>query len=108
MSILTQAQSCTLVKFGATWCSACKQLTPILESIGVPYEEVSIDEEAGMDIAASHNVQSLPTIMLRAKNGTIVPELRLVGIQKKDQILNFVRMYGNENTTETSTKEKGI
>lgn len=53
--------------FSAKWCMPCKRLRSQVEraceSVGVPFEFHDIDAEP--DFAFAHNIQHVPTVMLR-------------------------------------------
>ena len=55
-----------LLKFGAPWCSPCKQIQPILEDLEIQevikVAEVNIDE-AG-DLAMKYNIRSVPSTII--------------------------------------------
>lgn len=65
-----------VIDFWATWCEPCKQLSPILERLAAEYAGrfvlAKIDVDANQQIAASAQVQSIPTI-LAVINGQAVP-----------------------------------
>jgi len=51
--------------FSATWCSPCKQLTPIMEKVkqqNIPVRKVDIEEEDSL--ASEYGIRSVPTVIL--------------------------------------------
>ena len=64
-----------LVDFWAEWCMPCRMLTPILEQVAAEHTgklkigKVNADEQG--EIAAEHNIVSLPTLLL-FKDGQVV------------------------------------
>jgi putative thioredoxin len=56
-----------VIDFWATWCEPCKQLSPILERLAAEYAGrfvlAKIDVDANQQIAASAQVQSIPTVL---------------------------------------------
>lgn len=56
-----------VIDFWATWCEPCKQLSPILERLAAEYAGrfvlAKIDVDANQQIAASAQVQSIPTVV---------------------------------------------
>jgi putative thioredoxin len=56
-----------VIDFWATWCQPCKQLSPILEKLAAEYAGrfvlAKIDVDANQQIAASAQVQSIPTVL---------------------------------------------
>ncbi|WP_166355200.1 tetratricopeptide repeat protein [Phytoactinopolyspora limicola] len=65
-----------VIDFWATWCQPCKQLSPILEGLAAEYGGrfvlAKIDVDANQQIAASAQVQSIPTV-LAVIGGQAVP-----------------------------------
>jgi|TARA_R100001460_G_scaffold30904_1_gene60982 thioredoxin 1 len=76
-----------LLYFSAAWCGPCKTLGPIVESLSgqINYEKVDVD--SNHDLSAQYGVRNIPTLILLDENGET--KGRLVGLQTKDQILNF-------------------
>ena len=63
-----------VVKFGATWCTPCRTIDPIIERVGKQLEAkakvISIDVEDEPDLATKYKIRNIPTI-LYFKNGEI-------------------------------------
>lgn len=76
-----------LLYFSAEWCGPCKTLGPIVESLSgqINYEKVDVD--TNHDLSAQYGVRNIPTLILVDEIGET--KGRLVGLQTKDQILNF-------------------
>lgn len=75
-----------ILYFSAAWCSPCKTLGPIMESLSgqINYEKIDVDKNQNLSI--KYSVRNIPTLVL-VKDGEI--QGRLVGLQTKEQILNF-------------------
>ena len=75
-----------ILYFSASWCGPCKMLGPIMESLSgqINYEKVDVDNN--QDLSIQYGVRNVPTLVL-VENGEAVG--RLVGVQSKEQILNF-------------------
>ena len=75
-----------ILYFTAPWCGPCQTLGPIIESLSgqINYEKVNVDEN--QDLSIQYGVRNIPTLVL-VENGEVVS--RLVGVQSKEQILNF-------------------
>ena len=76
-----------LLYFSAAWCGPCKTLAPIVESLSgqINYDKIDVDDNHEM--SAQYGVRNIPTLILLDETGET--KGRLVGLQTKDQILNF-------------------
>ena len=72
--------------FSAAWCSPCKTLGPIIESLAGQINYDKIDVDNNQDLSIEYGVRNIPTLVL-IENGEA--KGRLVGIQSKESILNF-------------------
>ncbi len=74
-SELTQSETPTLVDFYADWCAPCKQMVPILQQVGVQFEDkvkvIKVDTDKNQSAATHYQIKSIPTMLL-FKNGEIV------------------------------------
>ena len=72
--------------FSATWCGPCKTFKPIMNEIaGEGYSVQIIDIDQQQDLAAKHNVRSVPTTIIE-ENGMEVD--RIIGSVSKQQVLS--------------------
>jgi thioredoxin-like negative regulator of GroEL len=68
--------------YGASWCTACKFVKPIVESLeGIAVEIVDVEQQ--MDRAAKLGIRNLPTLIL-LENGEEIK--RLSGNKSKKEI----------------------
>lgn len=75
-----------MVEFGATWCTPCKILAPIIHELAGELSDVKIgtlDVDEQSNLAQQYNVMSVPT-MLFFKDGKVMDQM--VGVQSKDVI----------------------
>ena len=63
--------------FWAEWCGPCKMIGPVLNELARTYQDkikvvkINVDEEP--DLAATFNIQSIPTLLF-VKNGQVVKQ----------------------------------
>ena len=74
----------SILYFNAAWCSPCKALKPILETLDK--EIISIDIEERPDIANQYSVMSLPTVIF-LENGKEIK--RIVGYSNPGEFKNI-------------------
>ena len=76
-----------ILYFTATWCGPCKTLGPIMQSLSgqINYEKVDVD--SSNDLSIQYGVRNVPSLILVDETGEV--KGRLVGVQSKDEILNF-------------------
>ena len=75
-----------ILYFTAAWCGPCKALSPIMDSLQGQINYDKIDVDSNTELSAQYGVRGVPSLIL-LENGKEVS--RLVGVQSKEQILNF-------------------
>ena len=75
-----------ILYFSAGWCSPCRTLGPIMESLSGQINYQKIDVDNNQDLSIKYGVRNVPTLVL-VENEEAVG--RLVGVQSKEAILNF-------------------
>ena len=80
-----------ILYFTAAWCGPCKTLGPIMQSLSgqINYEKVDVD--SSNDLSIQYGVRNVPSLILVDETGEV--KGRLVGVQSKDEILNFYNGY---------------
>lgn len=53
-----------LLKFEASWCQPCKQLTQTLASMELPWPVSAIDIDQNRDAAIEYGIRGVPTLIL--------------------------------------------
>lgn len=80
-----------VVKFGATWCSPCKTMEPIIEGVANQLKNkakvMSIDVEDEPDLATKYKIRNVPTI-LYFKNGELKD--KSVGAMAESDLINRI------------------
>lgn len=85
-----------LVDFFATWCGPCKAMHPILEELKKDMGDkihvitIDVDGEANRQFVMSHQIQSVPTLMI-FKKGEMV--WRQSGVIQSMQLKNVIEKY---------------
>ena len=85
-----------LVDFFATWCGPCKAMHPILEELKKEMGDhihvltIDVDGEANRQFVMSHQIQSVPTLMI-FKKGEMV--WRQSGVMQSIQLKNVIEKY---------------
>lgn len=76
-----------ILKFSASWCQPCKMLAKTLEGedLGVPVEEVDIDEN--QQLAVQYAIRGVPT-MVYTRDGTEVS--RVSGMMMLNDVKKWI------------------
>ncbi len=91
----------TVIKFGATWCSPCKQLSPIFtkvaqefaQELSEQYQFVEIDVDQKPDVASSYKVRSVPTTIITDEADTVLATK--AGVMSEQQLKEFIQGCSN-------------
>ena len=75
-----------ILYFSAPWCSPCKTLSPIVDSLSstINIEKINVDNDQVQ--SAKYNVRNVPTLIL-VENG--LEKNRLIGLQTAEKILSL-------------------
>ena len=88
---ILEENSIVVAKFGAEWCSPCKTMEPIIESVanqlGNKAKVMSIDVEEEPDLATKYKIRNVPTI-LYFKNGELKD--KSVGAMAESDLINRI------------------
>ena len=88
---VTEFKGTVLVDFWASWCMACKMLSPVVDEVAeevtsAKVAKVNVDEQ--QSLAARFNVMSIPTLIV-FKDGKEVR--RSVGVIPKEAVKELVK-----------------
>ena len=87
-----------VVSFCAEWCGPCKEQQPRLEAAIANAEDkvdlVKVDIDDLPEVAIEHGVRTVPRV-LAIKNGEILDDKKLIGLQDKDVLASFVSELKN-------------
>lgn len=72
--------------FGAPWCSACKNVKPIIESLE-DFEKEIIDVEQETDRAVSLSIRNIPVVRVLKDE---VETKRFIGNTSKQEIISYL------------------
>lgn len=74
-----------LLKFEAPWCTKCKQVSAVLETITLPFPIEKIDIDKDRDAAMYYGIRGIPHMILLDENDNIVK--RIGGVLTKEQLI---------------------
>ena len=77
------------IYFSAPWCGPCKQLSPIMDEVGMKVEVQKVNVDDNPQLAQHYGVRNVPTVVLTEDGNEIG---RKVGLNPKQAYLN---MYGS-------------
>ena len=75
-----------ILYFTATWCGPCRALGPVMDSLQGQINFDKVDVDTNRDLSTKYGVRSVPSLVLVEGENEIN---RIVGVQTKEQILNF-------------------
>ena len=76
-----------ILYFSAAWCSPCKMLGPIMESVSDQVNYQKIDVDNNQDLSIKYGVRNIPTLVLVDSSGNELN--RSTGVMQKQQIIDF-------------------
>lgn len=79
-----------LLKFGAEWCTPCKQSDPLLNEI-TQFEVIRIDIDKEPEKVNEYNIRSVPTLIVLDENGDTLA-YRTGGFNR-NQLQEFLRQF---------------
>ena len=74
-----------VLKFSASWCQPCKQLSSLLAAMGQEVEEVDVDENE--ELAQQYGIRGVPTMVMLDEAGAEIS--RLVGAKSTPELTKW-------------------
>ena len=82
----------TIKYFTSPWCGPCKMFSPVFDQVmnetGIQHIKIDVDQK--QDIAISHMVSSIPTIIFESR-GVVVH--RQTGAMSRGQLLELIKKF---------------
>ena len=73
-----------LLKFEAPWCTKCKQMSTMMETMEITHHIERIDIDKNRDAALFYGIRGIPHMILLDENDNIVK--RIGGVLTKEQL----------------------
>jgi thioredoxin 1 len=87
--LVLQSDKPVIVDFWAEWCGPCRMVGPIVEEVGVEYEDkvvvAKLDVDSNPGVTQKYGIRNIPTILF-FKNGDVAD--KQVGAVPKSTIVN--------------------
>ncbi len=87
--LVLKSEKPVIVDFWAEWCGPCRMVGPIVEEVGVDYEDkvvvAKLDVDSNPGITGKYGIRNIPTILF-FKNGEVAD--KQVGAVPKSAIVN--------------------
>jgi len=80
-----------LLKFHATWCNPCKNLSKTMENMEFPFPVIEIDIDEEYETAAVYGVRSVPTLILINGEGEVVERMSDSKATQQEILGKFVK-----------------
>lgn len=77
-----------VLKFEASWCSPCKMLKEVINTVETDVIIESVDIDENTDLAALYSIRSVPTCVIVDDEGKEID--RKVGMMDKTTFTNFI------------------
>ena len=74
-----------VLKFSASWCEPCKQLSKTLEAMDFPYEVSEVDVDTNRIASVEYGIRTVPTMILVDENNNQLK--RVSGSMTQSQLI---------------------
>ena len=95
--LISNNDKLSVVKFGAPWCGACKQMAPAFEAAAhaagdqYVFADLNIDKVPG--IAEKFGINGIPVVLLYKNGQEVGANDRLVGSVSQDKLLAHIQKH---------------
>lgn len=93
---MSKNQKSKVLFFTAIWCSSCRSMKPLMESLKeemseyADIETIDVEEDYGVDLSLEYTIRNVPTILIM--KGNEVKE-RLSGTQSREKLRQTILKY---------------
>jgi len=87
---VAQSEVPVLIDFWAAWCSPCRSMNPVIESMARDYKVCKVNVDTNQELAAKCGVSSIPALLI-VKGGKIVA--RHVGVMPEETLRAEMRKF---------------
>jgi len=77
-----------ILKFQASWCVPCKNLTKTMQSMDIPFHVEEVDIDKDINVSILYGVRAVPTLIMLDDHDNIVR--RANGNMTKDQLKEWM------------------
>ncbi|MFD0774497.1 thioredoxin [Streptomonospora algeriensis] len=99
-----------LIDFWASWCGPCKQFAPVYEEASEKHNDLvfaKVDTEAQQELAASFDIQSIPTLMVVRDKTVIYAQPGALPKESLEDLIRQARDLDMDEVRKEIEKQQG-